>query len=119
MPEGRIDRHRNIKTNPPGMGRRMGQAVGRKTQPPPSSPASKGTKQSPTQILARDVKAIQEALGDDDIRAALRIVDGRVSMASEQKALQCLPLLFPTAPSPRPSSRNPTPATPPTTKTNS
>ena len=73
------------------------------------APSAQGAKQTPTQILARDIKAIQEAMGDDDIRAALRVVDGRVSMASEAKALACLPDLFPTAPLPTPHFDDPDP----------
>ena len=75
----------------------------------PSARNQKSSKESSAQILARDVKSIQEALGDDDIRAAMRIVDGRQSMAPEQKALNYLPSLFPTAPLPTPAIGDPDP----------
>ena len=42
-----------------------------------------------------DVKAIQEALDDGDIRNALRKVDGGIALAPEPKAHRVLPSLFP------------------------
>eukprot|EP00969_Alexandrium_andersonii_P169987 7515190-Alexandrium_andersonii.AAC.1 len=47
--------------------------------------------------LARDVRAIEEALAAEDAREALRCVDGRASMASDAEARRCLPQLFPQA----------------------
>ena len=38
---------------------------------------------------------IREALTDEDMRAALRIVDGGLQVAPESKAAKCLPELFP------------------------
>ena len=45
------------------------------SSPPPSA---QGAKQTPTQILSRDIKSIQEALADEDIRAAFRITSYNV-----------------------------------------
>ena len=84
-----------------------------------SPPNALGAKQTVAQQLARDVRAIQESLGDDDIRAALRVVDGRVNMASEAKAVACLPELFPDADLPKPTSTTPTPTTSPASMKNS
>ncbi len=50
---------------------------------------------SEAQQLARQVKAIEEALANEDIREALRCVDGQVKLASDAKARRCLPSLFP------------------------
>ncbi len=65
-----------------------------------SSAASRrgaGGQLSEAQALARDVKAIREALADEDLREALRCVDGKLSLASDAKARRCLPALFPQA----------------------
>ena len=67
-----------------------------------SPPSAQGAKQTAAQQIARDVRAIQESMGDDDIRAALRVLDGRVNMASEAKALTCLPVIFPDSDLPNP-----------------
>ena len=45
--------------------------------------------------LQRDVKLIEAALQDEDVREALRSVDGRSSMAPDAKARRVLPKLFP------------------------
>ena len=50
------------------------------------------------QMLTRDVAAIQQALAEEDVREALRIVDGQSQMAPDWKARQCLPALFPSTP---------------------
>ena len=41
------------------------------------------------------VKAIQEALADDDMREALRCADAKLSLARDSKAGTCLPALSP------------------------
>ena len=52
---------------------------------------------TPAQMLAKEVAAIQQALAEEDVREALRIVDGQAQMAPDWKARQCLPALFPPA----------------------
>ena len=56
------------------------------------------TQPSEAQRLARDVKSVEEALADDDVREALRCVDVNLEIASDRKARRCLPALFPQAP---------------------
>ena len=52
---------------------------------------------SAAQRLAREVKSVEEALADEDMREALRRVDAKLSIASDGKARRCLPALFPQA----------------------
>ena len=52
---------------------------------------------SVAQQLARDIQEVMEALGDADVRGALKKVDGAVPLASDAKARKCLPKLFPQA----------------------
>ena len=54
-----------------------------------------GAAPSEAQKLARQVKAIEEALADEDVREALRCVEGQVKLAPDGKARRCLPGLFP------------------------
>ena len=56
-----------------------------------------GSSLSEPQKLARDVKLIEEALADDDVREALRCIDTKLGMADDRKARRCLPHLFPQA----------------------
>ena len=48
-------------------------------------------------LISYDIKAIEAALSDEDVREALRIVDGRVAVAPDSKARSVLPNLFPQA----------------------
>ena len=43
----------------------------------------------------KDVREIMEALGEADVREALKKVDGSEPLASDAKARRCLPKLFP------------------------
>ena len=52
---------------------------------------------SESQRLAQDVKSIEEALKDEEMKEALRCVDAKLAMASDNKARRCLPRLFPQA----------------------
>ena len=61
-------------------------------------PTGLGSKPSEAQRIARDIKAVQDALGNDDVREALRAIDCRSPMASDSKARRCLPHLFPQSP---------------------
>jgi len=57
------------------------------------------TEAAPTQSkekrLNLDVQLIRIALQDEDTRAALRVTDGKASMAPESKAIRSLPSMFP------------------------
>ena len=53
------------------------------------------------------MKCIQDALHDQDIRSALRSVDGGLVMAPEEKARRVLPGLFPDASQPLPTAAAP------------
>ncbi len=59
--------------------------------------AGAGFPLSAAQRLARDIKSIEEALADDDMREALRCADAKMQMADDRKARRCLPALFPQA----------------------
>jgi hypothetical protein len=74
-----------------------------------SSPGLAASKTA-AQLLAHDVKCIQDALHDQDMRAAMRSVDGGLAMAPEAKARRVLPTLYPEAEHPLP----PASSTPPT-----
>jgi hypothetical protein len=67
-----------------------------------ASNPGQGAAKSAAQLLAHDVKCIQDALHDQDIRAAMRSVDGGLAMAPEAKARRVLPGLFPEAAHPLP-----------------
>ena len=47
--------------------------------------------------MASDVQAIEQALAEEDMREAFRVIDGQAKLASEEKARTCLPRLFPRA----------------------
>ena len=57
-----------------------------------------GLEVTEAQQLARDLRSVEEALADDDLREALRSVDNKMRMASDAKTRRCLPALFPQAP---------------------
>ena len=61
-------------------------------------PTGVGMVPSEAQRLAKDIRAIQDALGSEDVAGALRVVDGKVQLASDSKARSCLPNLFPQSP---------------------
>ena len=48
--------------------------------------------------LQKDVKGIEEALMEEDVRSAMRIVDGKSGLAPDAKARCVLPGLFPSKP---------------------
>ena len=52
----------------------------------------------PGDRLYKDVRDIEKALAAEDMREALRCVDGRDGLAPDSKARACLPALFPCAP---------------------
>ena len=74
-------------------------------EPAESAVTGLGDKASEAQRIARDLKVIQEALGQDDVREALKVVDGQLPLAPDAKARRCLPKLFPRS-SQQPSKPN-------------
>ena len=72
--------------------------------------ASDPTRPASAPTLASEVRAIQQALQEDDVRMAVRRLDGSAALASPAKAARCLRRLHP---DPLQVPRYPTPPCPP------
>ena len=56
-----------------------------------------GVSRTEAQLMASDVREIEQSFADGDDRAALRRIDGPIKMATSQDATRELPKLFPRA----------------------